>query len=312
MPNKSTYMEMQNQPLVSVAVITYNSSKTVSETLDSIYNQTYRNLELVISDDGSNDSTIEICQKWINNHKDRFVRTKIITVDKNTGVTCNYKRASENCQGEWIKEIDGDDLLLPNCLELYMQYVNAHPETIYLFGKVEVFGENINIVNHFTNTIFDYSFFNLSQEEQYKWLVTRSFQPIASVTSFFNREKILELGIIYDTRIPMLEDWPRWIRLIEHGIELNFIDQVIARYRVSGNASICSGTMYSDSFQRSLALMYIYYQYEPAKLYVGKFKAWIKYAKCQKILSNKIYWRLLYTSIRIAILPKKIMRKLCQ
>ena len=294
-------------PLVSVAVITYNSSKTVSETLDSIYNQTYKNLELVISDDGSKDDTIDICKIWIEGHKERFVRTQIITVEKNTGVTGNYKRASENCQGEWIKEIDGDDLLLPDCLEIYVQYVTNHPDTIYLFGKAKVFGENEETVKYFANTIFDYSFFSLLPSEQYEWLITRLSQPIPSVTSFYNRKEVEARGIIYDTRIPMLEDWPRWIQLVGAGIKLNFIDTVIAKYRISGSASICSGTMYSESFRRSLALLYIYYQHEPAKRFIGKRKAWVKYVECQKMVSNKIYWSLIYTSIKIAILPKKIL-----
>lgn len=299
-------------PLVSVAVITYNSSKTISETLDSIYNQTYKNLELVISDDGSKDDTIDICKKWIEGHNERFVRTQIITVEKNTGVTGNYKRASENCQGEWIKEIDGDDLLLPDCLEIYVQYVTNHPDTIYLFGKAKVFGENEETVNYFANTIFDYSFFSLLPSEQYEWLITRLSQPIPSVTSFYNRKKVEASGIIYDTRIPMLEDWPRWIQLVGAGIKFNFIDTFIAKYRISGSVSICSGTMYSESFRRSLALLYIYYQHEPAKRFIGKRKAWVKYVECQKMVSNKIYWSLIYTSIKMAILPKKIFNKLCK
>lgn len=279
-------------PLVSVAVITYNSSKTVSETLDSIYNQTYKNLELVISDDGSKDDTIDICNKWIEGHNERFVRTQIITVEKNTGVTGNYKRASENCQGEWIKEIDGDDLLLPNCIELYVQYIIDNPDTIYLFGKVKVFGENEDIVNRFANTIFDYSFFSLHPSKQYEWLITRLSQPIPSVTSFFNREKVIEKGIIYDTRIPMLEDWPRWIQLVRAGIKLNFVDTVIAKYRVAGSNSICSGTTYSASFRRSLALMYIYYQYKPAIKYKGLYLATIKYVHCKYIIENNLFWHI--------------------
>ena len=279
-------------PLVSVAVITYNSSKTVSETLNSIYSQTYKNLELIISDDGSKDDTIDICQKWIQGHKERFVRTQIITVDRNNGVTGNYKRASENCQGEWIKEIDGDDLLLPNCIELYVQYIINNPDTIYLFGKVKVFGENEDIVNRFANTIFDYSFFSLHPSKQYEWLITRLSQPIPSVTSFFNREKVIEKGIIYDTRIPMLEDWPRWIQLVRAGIKLNFVDTVIAKYRVAGSNSICSGTTYSASFRRSLALMYIYYQYKPAIKYKGLYLATIKYVHCKYITENNLFWHI--------------------
>ena len=72
-----------NQPLVSVTVITYNSSKTVLETLDSIKAQTYQNLELIVSDDCSTDDTVELCRNWIEQNKERFVRTELLTVEKN-------------------------------------------------------------------------------------------------------------------------------------------------------------------------------------------------------------------------------------
>ncbi len=79
-------MDMNLLPLISVPVVTYNSSKTVLETLDSIYNQTYENLELIVSDDCSTDNTVDICQEWINAHKERFVRTELLVDEKNTGV----------------------------------------------------------------------------------------------------------------------------------------------------------------------------------------------------------------------------------
>ena len=110
-------MEMNNQPLVSVLVITYNSAKFVLETLESIKAQTYQNIELIISDDCSTDNIVELCQKWVEENKERFVRTQIITSDLNTGVSANGNRGRDACQGEWIKGIAGDDLLMPNCVE---------------------------------------------------------------------------------------------------------------------------------------------------------------------------------------------------
>lgn len=299
-------MEMQNQPLVSVAVITYNSSATVADTLASVYQQTYKNLELIISDDGSKDNTIEVCREWIEGHKDRFKRTEIITVPQNTGVTVNYQRAFEKCRGEWIKEIDGDDMLLPECIEEYVSYVTKHPETSYLFGKVEVFGDNEEVIKRFEDVIFDYSFFYLSQDEQYRWLTTHPNQPIPSVTSFYNRERIIKKNIIYDTRIPMLEDWPRWIQLVEKGIRLDFLDKVIARYRVSGSESICSGDVYSKSFKRSLALLYIYYQYKPSIIYKGRILATLKYVRSKYVATESYIWHIFDFLLRKA---SRVIRK---
>lgn len=296
------------QPLVSVPVITYNSSKTVVETLDSIYNQTYPKLELIVSDDCSTDNTVEICRSWIESHKDRFIRTKLLTVEKNTGVSANMNRAEASCQGEWVKPIAGDDLLLPGCIEVYVQFAKKHLELVYAFSKVEVFGSNSLIVEKFSNVIFDYSFFDLPIEKQFDWLITKSFQPIPAATSFYNRKKVIELGIDYDERIPMLDDWPRWIRLLEKGVRFYFIDDCLTRYRVS-ESSICSGMLYSEKFNASIALMYLYYQFEPYKKSSGRIKAYYKYLYCKKIVTGKWYWCFGYKLIWLIAFPKRLLKK---
>ncbi|MBH2024900.1 MAG: glycosyltransferase, partial [Flavobacteriales bacterium] len=79
-------------PLVSVVVITYNSSKYVMETLESVKAQTYENIELIISDDGSTDHTIEMCRVWLAQNNNRFPKTKLLTVEENTGIPANCNR----------------------------------------------------------------------------------------------------------------------------------------------------------------------------------------------------------------------------
>jgi len=126
---------MDDKPLVSVTVITYNSAKFVLETLESIRQQTYSNIELIISDDCSKDNTVELCQQWINEHGGRFVRSTIVTTPVNTGVAANFNRAIDNSNGEWIKGIAGDDLLLPTSVADYINYINDNDESKIVFGK---------------------------------------------------------------------------------------------------------------------------------------------------------------------------------
>ena len=68
---------MSTQIPVTVNVLTYNSSKYVLETLESIKTQTYQPLILHICDDCSTDDTVKICKKWIGENSDRFIKTKI-------------------------------------------------------------------------------------------------------------------------------------------------------------------------------------------------------------------------------------------
>ena len=111
-----------NKPLVSVVVLTYNSSQYVIETLESIKAQTYNNLELIITDDCSEDSTVTLCRDWICVNNNRFVRAELIVSKVNTGIPANCNRGCRAARGEWFKEIAGDDILLEECMNPFLLY----------------------------------------------------------------------------------------------------------------------------------------------------------------------------------------------
>lgn len=250
-------MNEVNLPLVSVGVYTYNSSKTVIETLESIKSQTYPNLELIVSDDCSTDNTVSLCQDWLEHNKDRFVDTKIIVPDKNTGQSGNYNRALKASNGEWIKDIDGDDLLTPNCIEDYIEFVKSNPEAIFVFGRTEVFGPIPRIVEKYQR-IFDYDFFKLSIEDKYKRLITRG-NCIASPSAFSNARKRKELDLWYDERIPLLEDLPMWVNATKRGFDLFFLDKIVCLYRVGGNGITSGNEKKSDIYMIGVMKYELYY-----------------------------------------------------
>ena len=226
---KETEMYM---PLVSVYVCTYNSAKTVLETLESIKSQTYPNIELIISDDCSTDNTVELCREWVAQNKERFARTEIITVPQNAGLSANANRSEAACRGEWLKGIAGDDLLMQNCIQDCIDYVAEHPDTIYLFGRCKAFGADEKRCAK-VDKVFDYSFFDLTQEKQLHRLIFEG-NCVPATTVFYNRKKAKEIGITNDERIPLLEDWPKWINLLRAGVKLHFVDKVLVKYRVGG------------------------------------------------------------------------------
>lgn len=264
-------MSQKELPLVSVPVYTYNSAKTVIETLDSIKEQTYPNIELIISDDRSTDDTVDLCRDWIKKNKERFVRTEIIVPKHNTGISANCNRGEAVCAGEWIKGIAGDDLLMPNCIQDFMDYVAEHQDTIFLFGRMDGFGRPKEEVDEYMNRCFDYSFFDLSAEEQYRRLVFKG-NCLPAPCLFYNRQKVTELGICNDERIPMVDDYPKWMNITKRGIQLRFVDKVLVKYRLS-ESSISTTTTPSLRAKQSIALIYIYYIFSPR---IRSFKSPIK------------------------------------
>lgn len=299
-------MELSDYPLVSVAVVTYNSSKTVLETLDSIAKQTYQNLELIVSDDCSSDNTVEICREWIASHKERFVRTELLTVDKNTGVSANVNRAEQACKGEWLKLIAGDDILLPNCISRFVEYVSKYPETVYVFSRVECFGGTPER-RAFVEKRHVYDFFTWDNGRQLDFLIFE-WNCVPTVTAFFDLTKAREFGITNDERIPLLEDHPKWINVLRKGVKLCFIDEPLVKYRV-GEQALSTQVKFSKAYQFSMAKMFRYYQADAYVKRFGYIYTFNHYCNIRCLWSeNALYWRVMSLFSKMLLRLKKALK----
>lgn len=244
---------------VTVSVVTYNSSKFVIETLESIKKQTYPYIILQISDDKSTDNTIEICRKWIKENASRFVKAKIILPSHNTGITGNANRSLDNCETRYLKGIAGDDILLPNCIETYINYITQHRDSILVFSRPMLFGLTKKERDDYERDRFHYDFFTMTPEQQYEDLKVGSKLPAA--TAFIDVHAFRELGIRHDERIPMLEDRPKWINAVWKGVRFDFIDEQLVGYRLR-KESLSNGNP-TPRFYESTRLAYYYYYFEP-------------------------------------------------
>ncbi|MBF5056075.1 glycosyltransferase [Alcanivorax sp. 521-1] len=230
---------LTNTPLVSVVVITYNSSRYVLETLESIKSQTYKNIELVISDDCSTDETVAICQKWIGINQERFVRTEIVLVDKNTGVAPNCNRGLKAAQGEWIKLIAGDDLLYGDAIDAYVGFAKENPKAEVIVSDMECFGEKNHRVS-VNKSINDKS----ADWQLKKFLLLAKDGVPHTGPPWFHKRKVLEAIGGYDLSYPMIEDFPTVLRLLDNGVKVYALNHVCVGYRVvAGSLSTEKGFM---------------------------------------------------------------------
>ncbi len=306
-----------NHPLVSVSVITYNSSNTILETLESIKTQTYPEIELVISDDCSTDDTVSICQQWLTNNGSRFKRTELIESPTNTGTAANQNRAEKACTGEWVKGIAGDDLLLPKCIEDCMAFAKDNPSLSCFFGKIQAFGGNKEYSEWLTETFSERNdkMSKQSREELLDMIINGNTPPAPAF--FYNRVFFIDNQIKNDERIPLIEDLPKWITMLKKGLAFGFIDKVIVMYRVGGIST--PNEWQSLEYYRSRRLTHFYYQFDyfyskdADKAIVDtvthECEIYSSLLDCQKQL-NKIKSSFLY---KLTILPyikiKKIWRK---
>ncbi len=114
MLSKNTDRQTKYTPLVSVAMCTYNGERFLAQQLDSIINQTYTNIEIVICDDGSTDKTIQMIQEY----QKKFATIKLYQNKTNLGFVQNFAKAISLTTGDYVATSDQDDIWLKNKIEI--------------------------------------------------------------------------------------------------------------------------------------------------------------------------------------------------
>lgn len=240
-----------NQPLVSVVVITYNSAQYVLETLESAKAQTYQNIELIISDDGSTDKTIEICENWLAENKERFVHSQIITVEKNTGIPANCNRGVKASKGECIKLIAGDDILLGDCIEIMYHYCIDNDMDMATSPVLYIDENGQNIDTDFDNLKDIQNFFKKNSKQRLKSFLRH---PIFLYSpAFFFLRTVYDKVDGFDERIKLLEDQPFFIKCFLQNFNFGLCQNVTVKYR-KHNISTLADTNFSENLFQSFLL----------------------------------------------------------
>lgn len=253
---------MKETPLVTVGVVSYNAENFIQESLNSVYNQTYRNIELIVSDDHSSDATLQKINEWIPSHKDRFVRTLVISSEVNTGTSGNGNRAIFQSNGEWYKSLDGDDVLASTAIADYVDFVKDRKDVNFVFGRIAVFHGSFDKNQLESHHPSFYGFLykdDVTAKQQYN-VLTKHFA--ASGSSGFYRLKVLKEYGGYDERFPLMEDHPLLIKLTKNGNKLYMLDKVTLYYRISPQSITNSKTSQAQIFSNSDKRQVVEYKYE--------------------------------------------------
>jgi len=132
----------QSLPLVSICIPTYNGAKYLAETLNCAINQTYPNIEIIITDDQSTDNTLEIC----NNFAKKDPRIKMFQNKKNLGLVGNWceviNKTSKN--SEWIKYLFQDDLMAPETVGKMLNSALENKVGFVLCDREYIFEKNVS------------------------------------------------------------------------------------------------------------------------------------------------------------------------
>ena len=211
---------MKIQPLVTVGVASFNNATYLRETLESIRNQTYPNVEVVIVDDASTDNSVAVARQWLTDYP--AVRGRLIEHPVNRGVcrVCNEVVAAAS--GEFICIIGSDDIYLPDKLALQVPLLLAAPPEVGVITSRATF-----IDAHGAPRVTPPGFAPPHPRRVFVELLEVNF--IAAMTTLVRRACFVNVGP-YDERL-IVEDWDMWLRLARE-YEFLYTPEVTALYRI--------------------------------------------------------------------------------
>jgi glycosyltransferase involved in cell wall biosynthesis len=231
------------EPLVSVAIATYNGSAYIRQQLDSIFNQSYKNIEVVVCDDCSKDDTAQILEEYAQKYGLRYVVN-----ERNLGLIKNFEKSISMCRGQYIALSDQDDLWKENKLETLLKNIGDY--TLVYSPTTEVIDENGDDVENIANfTLVDWGrnksdlIKAFGTGKPFKALTVCNW--VVSHQVMFNRD-LVELALPIPASFPFHDAWLALCACKLNGIR--YTEYSLMKYRLhSKSYTFSSGNNSSTS-----------------------------------------------------------------
>jgi glycosyltransferase involved in cell wall biosynthesis len=180
---------------LSILMTNFNEEEYIHASIESVLNSTFEDFELIIVDDGSRDSSIDIIKFWLNNDS----RVKLIESSKNFGIARSKNLGLSHCNGELIAMMDADDICLANRFQIQVEFMDANPEISLAGGAMYLMQESGDAL---------------------KQAMIDNLEKNLMISNVFNHPTIIirrhlwESGIFrYSERFRHTEDYRLWTRL---------------------------------------------------------------------------------------------------
>ena len=205
------------QGLVSVIIPVYNAEKYLDRTLQSVFAQTYRNLEIVMVDDCSSDDSASIIKRY------QIVHPEIVYYlqPNNLGAGHARNKALELARGQYVAFLDSDDVWKPEKVEKQISLLK-NKQGYFCFTAIEMIDGDDRLIKGKRK---------VKEEIDYKFLLSNTMIPTSGV--------MIDRGIKGDFRIHIRrggQDYATWLMLLRDGTKAYGIDEALVRYRIDGKS----------------------------------------------------------------------------
>ena len=207
-------------PLVSVVMPAYNSEKFVGLSIESILNQSFEAFELILIDDCSSDTTLEILKKY----EALDSRVRVFANSQNLGIAGNRNYGLSLSVGKYLAWQDADDISRPTRIALQYAFLEAHPDVGIVGGAMHIFSDLQEVgVRRYP-----------CEDSQLRRCIYR-YSPVAQPAAML-RLSALKLAGLYDLAYPPAEDLDMTFRIGEH-YKLANVPEILIDYRVSSESA---------------------------------------------------------------------------
>ncbi len=232
----------------SIITPSYNQGIFIERTIQSVFSQNFTDLEYVVMDGGSKDTTIDVLKKY----SDKI--TWVSEPDKGQSHAVNKGLAQTS--GEIIGWLNSDDVYYPGCLQIVSDFFEAYPEVDVLYGDAHHIDEDDAFINKYGTE---------------PWNASRLYDVcyLCQPATFFRRSVIEKFGGLNEN-LQFCMDYEFWLRLSKHGVKFYYLNQLLAgsrlhentktigsRLKVHKKSMICSKNFTKKSPNAGLSIMLI-------------------------------------------------------
>ncbi|WP_426060744.1 glycosyltransferase family 2 protein [Hymenobacter sp. B1770] len=223
---------MRENPLVSIVAINYNNFKYVLNTLESIANQTYSNIEFIIVDDFSTDGSLSLIKQWI---ADSNIVVKLVCHERNLGVCAACNSGLYNSKGKYVSLIATDDVMMFDKIEVQVEALELSENSVCaVYSDMEVIDENGSVIYESYNALIGLNseiiseFYSKDIPGQIAFLINKNIFPAPAM--FFKKEALLSING-WDENL-YFDDLDLNMRLVHSGYQYLNSESKLVKYRL--------------------------------------------------------------------------------
>ena len=209
-------------PLVSIVTPSYNQGAFIEETILSVKNQTYPNIEHIIMDGGSTDDTLDIIRKYESTYNMHWVS------EPDNGQSDAINKGWQKAKGEILGWLNSDDTYMPWAVDTAVKFLSEHPDASLVYGDCNIIDEQSEVAKCYKAGEFDLK----------RLLCVENMIPQPAA---FLRRQVLDITGFLDIDLYFAMDYDFWIRIAVNGLKLEYIPQCLANFRKYPSTKTVSG-----------------------------------------------------------------------